>query len=354
LASRLELSGITRDFGGLRVVDDVSLSLDPGEVVCLLGPSGCGKSTTLRIAAGIDRQTNGTVSIDGQTVSDARDHTRPEYRSVGLVFQDFALFPHLDVAGNIGFGVRDRAERAERVKDLLARVDLAGFDHKMPHELSGGEQQRVALARALAPRPCVLLMDEPFSGLDNRLRDEVRDATLALLRAEDTAVLLVTHDPEEAMRMADRIVLMRAGRTVQTGAPYEIYNKPVDVAAAAFFGDINVISGRSAGGKIETFFGTFPAPGHADGPVEVIVRPQHLWLDFDRGGNRPQVTKRAGTPVLGTVERARYLGHQSLVEMRMEPGNLLKVIVPGVFLPEPGRQFWLTVPRDRACVLPGP
>lgn len=351
MAPRLELQNISRDFGGQRVVSDVSLALEAGEVVCLLGPSGCGKSTTLRIAAGVDQQTDGVVRIDDQIVSDARGHMPPEQRSVGLIFQDFALFPHLNVEGNIGFGVRERSEKAGRVKDLLSRVDLDGFERKMPHELSGGEQQRVALARALAPKPRVLLMDEPFSGLDNRLRDEVRDATLALLKAEDTAVLLVTHEPEEAMRMADRIALMRVGRIVQIGAPYQIYNNPVDQAAAAFFSDINVIAGKATGGATETVFGAFPCEGHADGAdVEVIIRPQHIRLDFDRGGNQPKVTKSDGTPALGSVVRARYLGHQSLVEMQMKTDDVLKVIVPGVFLPEAGRQFWLSVPRDRCHV----
>ncbi|MBV1864072.1 MAG: ABC transporter ATP-binding protein, partial [Rhodobacteraceae bacterium] len=226
MTARLELRGISRVFEGDRAVDDVSLSLNAGQLACLLGPSGCGKSTTLRIAAGVDRQSSGSVLIDGQVASDDHVHMLPEHRSIGLMFQDFALFPHLDVTQNVGFGLRTKEGRAERVRDLLERVNLQGYEKKYPHQLSGGEQQRVALARALAPRPRVLLMDEPFSGLDNRLRDDVRDATLELLQAEETAVLLVTHDPEEAMRMADMIALMRKGRIVQMGAPFNIYNAP--------------------------------------------------------------------------------------------------------------------------------
>ena len=176
-----------------------------------------------------------------------------------------------------------------RVDELLEKVNLSGFAGKHPHELSGGEQQRVALARALAPRPRVMLMDEPFSGLDNRLRDGIRDATLEVLKAEGAAVLLVTHEPEEAMRMADEIALMRDGQIVQRGAPYNVYNAPVDRAAAAFFSDINVIRGTSRGALTETPFGAFLTPGHADGAdVDIVIRPQHLKIDFDRARARPE------------------------------------------------------------------
>ncbi|MGC1488416.1 MAG: ABC transporter ATP-binding protein, partial [Albidovulum sp.] len=241
---RLEVQRLTRQFGGRRVVDDVSLTIPAGQVTCLLGPSGCGKSTTLRIIAGVDMQDSGKIFADGKLVCDTVFRVPPEGRAIGLMFQDFALFPHLSVADNIGFGLaRNAPDRAARVGALLERVALTGFGAKYPHELSGGEQQRVALARALAPRPRILLMDEPFSGLDERLRDGIRDDTLALLKEEGAAVLLVTHEPHEAMRMADEILLMRDGRIVQRGAPYNLYNAPVDKAAAAFFSDINTLRG---------------------------------------------------------------------------------------------------------------
>ncbi|WP_069299744.1 ABC transporter ATP-binding protein [Neptunicoccus sediminis] len=352
---RLELQNITRRFGGQQAVADVSLTLDAGEVICLLGPSGCGKSTTLRIAAGVDRQSGGTVLIDGAVVSDDRHHQEPENRSIGLMFQDFALFPHLDVAGNVGFGLRgSRAEKETRINDLLDRVDLTGYNGKYPHELSGGEQQRVALARALAPKPRVLLMDEPFSGLDDRLRDDVRDATLELLKDEGSAVLLVTHEPVEAMRMADKIALMRDGQVVQMGAPYNIYNAPVDKEAAAFFSDINVVPGVVKNALTNTPFGQFLVPGSHDGDeVEIIIRPQHLRLDFDRDGRGPNPTTKEGTPARGIVSRARYLGHYSLVEFTMDyDGSQLQVTIPGVFLPEKGRALWLSMRRDRCFVFP--
>lgn len=350
---RLAVQNLTCAFAGRSVLRDVSLQVAPGEVMCLLGPSGCGKTTTLRVIAGIERQTAGVVSVDGKVLADGALHLPPEARGVGLIFQDFALFPHLSVAQNIAFGLTGtKADKAKRVQDLLARVDLKGYGDKAPHMLSGGEQQRVALARALAPRPGVMLMDEPFSGLDNRLRDGIRDETLELLKEEGTAVVLVTHEPEEAMRMADQIALMRGGRIVQQGAPYNIYNAPADRDAAAFFSDINVITGTVQGALTDTAFGQFLAPGHPDGTeVEIIFRPQHVKIDFDRGGRGPNPTPLDGAPARGVVERARFMGHESLVEFRMDFNNqILKATVPAVFLPKPGMALWLTIRRDRCFV----
>ena len=350
---RLEVAGLRRSFGGAPVVDDVSLVVAAGQVTCLLGPSGCGKSTTLRMIAGVERADAGEIRIDGRMVFGAGADVPPEERSVGLMFQDFALFPHLTVAQNVAFGLSgDKAAKAARVGELLERVNLAGYGAKHPHELSGGEQQRVALARALAPRPRVMLMDEPFSGLDNRLRDGIRDATLEVLKEEGTAVLLVTHEPDEAMRMADEIALMRGGRIVQRGAPYNIYNAPMDRAAAAFFSDINVIRGVSRGALTDTPFGAFLTPGHADGgEVEIVIRPQHLKIDFDRGGRGPNPTVADGTPARGVVQRARYLGRESLVDFRMDhDGSVLTASVPGVFLPKAGTALWLMIRRDRCFV----
>lgn len=353
--ARLVVSGLSRRFAGRTVVDDIGFAVPAGQVTCLLGQSGCGKSTTLRMIAGVDRQDSGTVAIEGQTVSDAHVHAPPERRSVGLMFQDFALFPHLSVAANVAFGLpRGTADRLRRVDQLLERVALTGFGAKYPHELSGGEQQRVALIRALAPRPRIMLMDEPFSGLDERLRDGIRDETLALLKEEGTAVLLVTHEPHEAMRMADEILLMRAGKIVQRGAPYNIYNAPVDRAAAAFFSDINILQGDVRGALTETPFGVFLAPGFADGArVDIVIRPQHLKIDFDRAGRGPNPTPEDGTPAKGTVVRARFMGRESLVEFRMDyGGEILRASVPAVFLPKPGTAMWLMIRRDRCFVFP--
>jgi iron(III) transport system ATP-binding protein len=354
-AVRLQVQSLSCQFGGREVVSEVELQVAAGQVMCLLGPSGCGKSTTLRMIAGVGAPSAGRILIDGIEVYGPNANLPPEARGVGLMFQDFALFPHLTVAGNVAFGLSgDRASKMKRVDELLERVDLSGFQDKHPHQLSGGEQQRVALARALAPRPRVMLMDEPFSGLDNRLRDGIRDTTLEVLKDEGAAVLLVTHEPDEAMRMADEIALMRAGRLVQSGAPYNIYNKPSDRAAAAFFSDINVIRGVSRGALTETPFGAFLTPGHADGAeVDIVIRPQHLKIDFDRAGRGPHPTPVEGTPARGMVQRARYLGRESLVEFRMEfDGSTLTASVPGVFLPKLGTPLWLMIRRDRCYVFP--
>ncbi|MER5172182.1 ABC transporter ATP-binding protein [Thioclava sp. GXIMD2076] len=352
---RLEVQGLFRSFEGREVVRDVSFSIQAGQVTCLLGPSGCGKSTTLRMIAGVDMQDRGKIFVDGQLICDTVFRVPPERRAIGLMFQDFALFPHLSVADNVAFGLSDPArEKRARVEDLLARVHLAHHIDHFPHELSGGEQQRVALARALAPRPRILLMDEPFSGLDERLRDDIRDETLSLLKEEGTAVLLVTHEPQEAMRMADEILLMRGGRIVQGGAPYNLYNAPVDRAAAAFFSDINVIRARVQGALTRTAFGEFLAPGRADGSeVDIVIRPQHLKIDFDRAGQGPLPTPQDGTAARGVVERARFMGRESLVEFRMDyDGSVLKATVPNVFLPKAGTPMWLMIRRDRCFVYP--
>lgn len=352
---RLEIRDIVRHYDGKAVVNNVSLTIRPGNVTCLLGPSGCGKSTTLRIIAGVEMQDSGTIHLDGALICDTVHRVPPERRSVGLMFQDFALFPHLSVGENVAFGLKGPgAERKARARDYLSRVGLEHFIDDYPHQLSGGEQQRVALARALAPKPRVMLMDEPFSGLDNRLRDGIRDETLELLKEEGTSVLLVTHEPEEAMRMADEIALMRNGQIVQMGAPYNIYNSPADRESVAFFSDINTLRGQVQGALVSTPFGQFLAPGYADGSrVDIVFRPQHVGIDFDRAGKGPNPSARAGAPARGVVERARFMGSESLVEFRMDhDGQKLKATVPNVFLPTPGTPMWLSVRRDRCFVFP--
>lgn len=351
---RLALDRIGRIYGGAAVVSDISLDIAEGEVLCLLGPSGCGKSTTLRIAAGVERQSAGRVLLDGAPISDETRHVPPERRSVGLMFQDFALFPHLDIVENIAFGLKTpKRERAAVAQQLLGRVGLGGAGEKYPHMLSGGEQQRVALARALAPNPRVMLMDEPFSSLDNRLRNEVRDQALGLLKAEGAAVLLVTHEPEEAMRMADRIALMRDGRIVQCGAPYNVYNRPVDREAASFLSEVNVIHGVVLNRQTDTAFGRFLAPKLADGAdVEIIIRPEHLKIDRGLAGP-PAASAVNGVPAAGIVERARFVGSESLIEVKMEQdGARLVATAPGAMLPARGERIWLSLRRDHCHLFP--
>ena len=351
---RLEVKNLSRSFGNLTVVDKISFQIFSGQVTCLLGPSGCGKSTTLRMIAGVEKPSSGQIFVDEVLTSNANFQVPPEARSIGLMFQDFALFPHLNVQQNVYFGLAGSKEfKEKRSLDLLERVGLAHLAFNYPHSLSGGEQQRIALIRALAPQPKIMLMDEPFSGLDDRLRDEVRDETFNLLRSEDAAVLMVTHDPQEAMKVADEIALMRDGKILQRGSPYNIYNAPVDLKALQFFSDANSIQATLKGSLADTPFGQFFAPGLADGTdIDIVFRPQHIRIDFDRKGQGPLPTASQGVAARGIVKRARFVGNESLIEFEMDFGSTIKVTVPNVFLPNKGHPLWLTVPRDKCYIFP--
>ena len=287
IAGLLAFETVSRQFKKTNAVCDVTFELRPGEIACLLGPSGCGKTTLLRVAAGIDRPTSGRVLLDGEEVAGPRRFVAPEKRNIGLMFQDFALFPHLSIIDNVAFGLRDlgRAEALKIAAHALERVGLADYGNAYPHNLSGGEQQRVALARAVVPRPQVMLMDEPFSGLDQRLRESVRGETLALLRETRATCLLVTHDPVEAMGLADRILVMSQGRLIQAGTPETLYKHPADAATARFFSDANEITARASGDTVETPLGTFKAPaGLAGQPVLVMLRPQGVGVTYAPAG----------------------------------------------------------------------
>jgi len=275
----LSVERIGLRYGQVNALDDVSLSLASGEIVCILGASGSGKSTLLRLVAGVERPATGRIVLAGVEVAGPQQFVQPEQRRVGMVFQDYALFPHLSVAANVAFGLkgRPRAEAARTVATLLDRVGLERYATSYPHMLSGGERQRVALARALAPRPCLLLMDEPFSSLDGPLRDQVRQHTMDLLRETGTTTLVVTHDPQEAMRIADRIAVLDRGRLVQCACPEELYRRPGAVCAARMFGDVNELRGTCRDGHVETPLGRFAAPHVPErAAASVFIRPQHL------------------------------------------------------------------------------
>ncbi|QQR35246.1 ABC transporter ATP-binding protein [Devosia oryziradicis] len=275
-AATLEFDAVDVRLGGRVVLDQFSLTLKPGEIVCLLGESGSGKSTALRVAAGIQPVHGGAVRINSQTVSASGKTVAADRRGIGLMFQDFALFPHLTVLQNVLFGLRGLGRDAAlgQARAALRRVGLANREADYPHMLSGGQQQRLALARSVAPRPSVLLLDEPFSSLDARLRETVREETLSVLRETHVTSLIVTHDPEEAMVLGDRVALLRHGRIAQIGTASEIYRRPVDLDAARFFSPLSEIDSVVADGHAGTPLGPVAVPGLADGtPVTVAIRP---------------------------------------------------------------------------------
>ncbi len=282
--SMIRLDGVTKHFGHVAAVDETSFCVERGEVVALLGPSGCGKTTLLRLVAGFERPDTGTVEVAGRQVSGRGSWVPPEKRRVGMVFQDYALFPHLTVGENVGFGLPRRA-RPGRVSELLAIVGLDALDARYPHQLSGGQQQRVALARALAPAPELVLLDEPWSNVDPSLRESLRAEVTEIIRPLGVTVVLVTHDREEAFSVADRIALMRDGKVVQEGTSEELYFSPVSRWAAEFVGAANVLTGPVVSGLIETSVGAFPANGaSAHEAAQVLLRPELLQLELDPAG----------------------------------------------------------------------
>ena len=338
--SALEVRGLVAGFGGPPVLRGVDLDVAAGTTTAVLGPSGCGKTTLLRAVAGFVRPAAGSVRVDGVTVAgtgpDGTRWTPPERRGIGYVAQEGALFPHLSVADNVAFGLpraqrRDRDGTRARVGALL---ELAGLDPRLasrrPHELSGGQQQRVALARALAPRPRLVLLDEPFSALDAGLRAATRAAVREALDATGVTVVLVTHDQGEALSFADDVALVRDGLVVQTGSPGDAYERPVDRAAAEFLGDAVVLAGTVTGpGLVTSALGTLPvvgrpgAPGADGDTVEVVVRPEQVRLGA-----------AGGTPAL--VEHVTYFGHDALVDLRLAAGDLVRSRVLGAGLPATG------------------
>jgi iron(III) transport system ATP-binding protein len=305
-AARVTFDAVERRYGETYALRDFSLDVAPGEIVCLLGPSGCGKTTLLRVAAGIEKPSAGRILINEHEIAGPNRFVPPEQRGVGLMFQDFALFPHLTILENVAFGLKalPHAEARREAYLLLSRVGLDRYAQDYPHILSGGQQQRVALARAIVPRPAVMLMDEPFSGLDVQLRESMQDETLALLRETRATSIIVTHDSEEAMRLADRIAVMKRGRLVQAGSAEDLYHRPAALFVARLFSGINEIAYPVRKGAIETPIGSIAAPGIADGETAILcIRERGIRLNANAKG------------LVGRVLHVKFLGDAARLEV---------------------------------------
>ena len=343
-AARLTFENVERRFGDVYALKGVSLDIDPGEVVCLLGPSGCGKTTLLRIASGIERPTAGRVLINAREVAGPTRFEPPEERNVGLMFQDFALFPHLTILQNVAFGLRSlpAQEAAREARAVLARVGLERYAESYPHILSGGEQQRVALARAIVPRPSVMLMDEPFSGLDVQLRESMQEETLGLLRETRATCMIVTHHPEEAMRLGDRIAVMQRGKIIQIGKAEELYHHPNELFVARLFSEVNEVSCRVEGGAVRTPVGSFPAPGIANG-ARAILCLRHRGIRVLPAGQ--------GLP--GRILQLKFLGDVGRVEIAVQGFQApLRVRVRESEGWEKGAEVSIEVDPSRVLVFP--
>jgi len=315
----VRVTGVEKHFGDTRAVAGVTLELAEGEIAAVLGPSGCGKTTLLRLIAGFEAPDAGEIEVGGDVVAGRGAPVPPEKRRIGMVFQDYALFPHLKVDANVGFGLSRLSSSERRV--LTARaLELVGLAHKAgsyPHELSGGERQRVALARALAPKPEVVLLDEPFSSLDATLRADLRRDVEKILREAKATALLVTHDQEEALSLADRVAVMRDGVIRQDGTPEEVYGRPTDHWVTSFLGDAEVLPGTAAGGAVECELGRFPIPAEIEGEVDVVIRPESVALGQGRA-------VRSERTYDGLVVAREYYGHDQLVTVELESGRKVR------------------------------
>jgi iron(III) transport system ATP-binding protein len=336
----LSCVGLEKRFGETVAVDGVHLDVPRGSLTALLGPSGCGKTTVLRMVAGLLTPDAGTIAIHGRTVTGRDTAVPPERRNVGLVFQDYALFPHLTVARNVAYGLGrlPRADRKRRVAEVLELVGMQALGSRLPTALSGGQQQRVALARALAPGPDLVLLDEPFSNLDATLRAGLRREVELILREADATALLVTHDQEEALSLADRLAVMREGSIVQVGAPEEVYGRPASRWAAQFVGEVNVLAGVAREGGVETELGRFDLRAPATGTVHVAVRPEQLELTARHDGNAEVVSRE-------------FRGHDVLYRLRPEGGRTVLVQLPSLELYEVGARVFVRPARSAVTSL---
>jgi len=302
---------LCKRFGAVRATCGVTLDVAPSRFLALLGASGCGKTTALRMLAGFVTPDGGEIEIGGQTVYNDHVNVPPEKRRIGMVFQEYALFPHMTVGDNIAYGIPNRQNQRRRVDEMLELVGLQNLGSRMPHELSGGQQQRVALARALAPGPAVILLDEPFSNLDAALRVRVRSDVRDILRHAGVTAVFVTHDQEEALSISDEVAIMMNGRIVQTGAPHEVYRSPVNREVATFIGDANFLPGQACGRKIHCEVGEILSEQAYFGMVDVMIRPEDIML-----------TTYGDTGAV--VEDIQFFGHDQLIQIRLPSGATLR------------------------------
>ncbi len=320
----LELADVTKRYGAETAVADLSLSVRDGELLTLLGPSGCGKTTTLRMLAGLERPSEGVITLAGDEVAGPSTFVEAEDRGVGIVFQDFALFPHLSVRENVAFGLTDRDEDATdaRVDELLELVDMPGMGDRAPDQLSGGQQQRVALARSLAPEPDILLLDEPFSNLDVRLRVEMREEVRRILKEAGVTAVSVTHDQEEALSISDRVAVLNDGRLEQVGDPEAVFEHPESRFVASFLGQAGFLSARVGSDTVDTSIGSYDrtllkglSDGYAGAMVDVLVRPDDL---------RAVPANEAGAN--GTIVRRQYTGPSFIYHVELDNGDVVRCL----------------------------
>jgi iron(III) transport system ATP-binding protein len=341
----LRIRGLQKSFGAVHAVQHVDLQVRSGGTCALLGPSGCGKTTTLRMIAGLERPDAGEIFVGGRKVSGEGRFVPAEERRIGMVFQDYALFPHMDVAANVGYGLGRKPDPA-LVREALELVGLGDAGRRAVHELSGGQQQRVALARALAPTPDLVLLDEPFSNLDASLRERLRQEVSEILRQAGVTAIFVTHDQEEAMSIAEQVAVMREGRVEQCGTPEEVYLRPATRWMATFLGDIEVLPGEARDGRARCELGNLSSDPHIAGDVDVLVRPEGLAVG---------VSGPSGAAHAEVVSR-RFFGHDQLLGLQLASGRVVRSRRLGYPAWHPGDhvQVWIegpveVLPRDEAA-----